>query len=1224
MQGLKTVTFFNTDRFPYSHININGNTMFVGTNGSGKTTTMRTLLTFYGSDKLGLNNRQTEEKAWSAYAYPHDNSYICYYYEGAQNNILLITYRTGNRINYRFSLLDVEDIETFLKGCFIDNDEFREPKDVFSLFKEKGIELSNRVSGLEKYTKILYGDTKGDLREFAKYTLLKCGRDYEQIPTVLSSIFLNSSLKSRDIDKVLAGSIDSYAQIDLEVLGDSINRVIDLKNTIVNFEKTEKEQLKVLSSYTKYHDLEKKASYHLKQLFAHYDRAKRELPILTEKLPGLLSSQEAKLKINESSRNTSIENLEKAHSSKVESKIKQDEAIVLKQQYSDGLILKKQVQVDKLPFYRDELSDDIELLNNLVGSKQDVSFGFDKRVLGLEKQCSDELNAEDSKTKASKFVHTEKIKELHASLKKEILSINTDSSTEKEVLVLLNKSLTKEVNELNVELRLLNSRNPFDDELREQTESVKTLAQELVNLKQEKDTLQDGVRANSIETEKLDKSIIRLGEDATTNLDIRLSPFLQQISEQKDLLNVDEETFLGFLRKNQHPKEDLLASLLKEKEILLNKELDPKIINSDYSLFGLEINEENLAHSNYSQESITLKIQNLDDAKEGVRKEVEDKLQEDINSLKNEIKTISAKSLKANERLGTVTQQILNETVRLERLKDDLREKLLLSTAKWDTAKKEAKEAFTTKTEEGSLASEKLSSFYDVLEEKRETSRTSTEKLVGVINTKIEEDEQESLNIKDKLSSKLKKDVNHINDEKEKALKEEGIDTVPFKSIETKIDSLKKQILKIEKDIPAVSRYVEDRIIIENIPVLNKILKGATTAHSNAVTSNDILIDRLDKEEATLTQRIKDVEEGIAKYRTEINDCDDKFLIRRERKEYGIANQISTTQCEKHLYLHGIELGAIEKDMNYPIEDIRIGMSNIISNINAEKEQFGLTMKASNTLDILGMAKDLKVFRDSNMLVSLKSLAATIFRDQCSSLNSAFGDIIKESDKVRVLINKIRANLSLAINDVAVLDKLDIKYSPYKSEILSLFESLNEIDLPIGDKNSLFWDGNSEAHIKAYDYLVEISDLLRLSNSKKITVLDTFETEFLYSQNGRVSQWVKARNSMGSNGTTIIVKTLIYVSLLDAVLKKASKDRNILVHVLLDEIGTLSQANMNAIISFANSMGINFTTAAPTSKTHRLYERTYYYQVNEKNKTSRSIVIEKKKPVRKTLEQIES
>jgi type IV secretory pathway ATPase VirB11/archaellum biosynthesis ATPase len=85
MRYLNKIVFINSAGISYADISIDGNVHFIGTQGVGKSTTLRAILFFYNADKLKLGIEKGK-RTFDEYYFPYGNSFIVY--EVARESVL--------------------------------------------------------------------------------------------------------------------------------------------------------------------------------------------------------------------------------------------------------------------------------------------------------------------------------------------------------------------------------------------------------------------------------------------------------------------------------------------------------------------------------------------------------------------------------------------------------------------------------------------------------------------------------------------------------------------------------------------------------------------------------------------------------------------------------------------------------------------------------------------------------------------------------------------------------------------------------------------------------------------------------------------------------------------------------------------------------------------------------------------------------------------------------
>lgn len=273
-------------------------------------------------------------------------------------------------------------------------------------------------------------------------------------------------------------------------------------------------------------------------------------------------------------------------------------------------------------------------------------------------------------------------------------------------------------------------------------------------------------------------------------------------------------------------------------------------------------------------------------------------------------------------------------------------------------------------------------------------------------------------------------------------------------------------------------------------------------------------------------------------------------------------------------------------------------LARLVSKIGSDKHVW-FTYKNKTISEIISSIESLKMFIQGGGISQTKELVAKSIKGIQSNISQRYGNLNTQSEKIKSSIDKISKRLSLAVREIPVLDDIGLRYVRSENRILSELQAISEIDIPYGDTKSLFSDpakSSKSTHL-ILDRFDKLLDYLKTEKDKEITVADTFSVEMTAVENGKSTGWIMARKQIGSEGTSVIVKTLLYVAMLDTVLSMTRKKTEANVHVLLDEIGKIDQRNMREVIKFANNTGILFLNAAPDVKIPAFYKCIYHYKI---------------------------
>ena len=209
MRYLNKIVFINSAAINYAEINIDGNVHFIGTQGVGKSTTLRAILFFYNADKLKLGIEKGK-RSFDEYYFPFGNSYIIYEVARETGPCCVLAFKSQGRVAFRF--ID----GAYDKSNFIGSDHKAMSWELArNTFPGHG-NYSRKIDRYEEYRDILYGNNKGLPAEFRKYALIE-SRQYKNLPRTIQNVFLNSKLEAEFIKQTIIMSLNEEdVKIDLD------------------------------------------------------------------------------------------------------------------------------------------------------------------------------------------------------------------------------------------------------------------------------------------------------------------------------------------------------------------------------------------------------------------------------------------------------------------------------------------------------------------------------------------------------------------------------------------------------------------------------------------------------------------------------------------------------------------------------------------------------------------------------------------------------------------------------------------------------------------------------------------------------------------------------------------------------------------------------------------------------------------------------------------------
>lgn len=1209
MNKLNKIFYFNNDPFRYGEIDTSGNTLLTGTNGAGKSTAMRSVLFFYGvknSSDLGLK-KSDGKKLWRDYFYPTENSYTFFQYTGLHHEMLVMTYRHKNKLLYRFIKLNSQDTLS-LKETVLESNKALMPKELLNLFTQKGYEVSEAITNAETYKAILYGQANSKTHpKFTQYALMKTQGDYNLIAKVLPEVFLNSSIRSRTIESAIANSYESDSDINLSQMHSQIIDTMKQYSSIVAFKDELPSRKKLEKELNQLTSQQERLFTSISNFMMSFNHYKSILPALHKKLE--LETQKNEQLCNDGQEHINKVNAERdkllGSSKKLDGQLESAEKIADKFKDKDmPSIIEK---VESLQEIEKLISNLQKQLDTITGEQGQITQKFSKLRENTRKESitriEKRVQAEDDKRAKS-----EKLKsELRETLKQDTKSIKLQF---KEKSVLLEKDV-KQAEERYTSAsntKLLLNINQFNQKLLAEELALQKNSEEIQNSKHALELNKSTITATIKDRELISQKISQINNESNRIYEEYKKHINLQIQEQEKLLSPSEGSLLSFIRSQGEEGYDSVITSITKDSVLLQSDLEPsdsKLGQNDF--FGITLKTENLKPSSYSLEYIKNTIASLVKKKEAKKESEEERIAPLLKELTRKENAKSQELLRLNEIGNRLESKLLSLESTNIKLQDSCVALSKSAKENFELAQQEVNAELAQSKKSLDLTKRLLNEHISALSDRLlEIEKNTDFQLQALEKDDLKRKEEYGL-FRKEMELQLTKTLQEIDELENTALSDEGIDKQKVISLKNNIKEQENAHKKISKFKQIADEYSYNKEIISSIPQLQAKVKEAAKQYRDA---NNYAVSEKQKQEALETKQNK----LVNALHTEIREAE--FQIN------GVQEKIEQ---------NGIEL---EKFDNNPLEfnlseDLRDDIHNIsnlqrlieksieeISKIvqRVESKLGEHFMDPNNAIfkfhkgyggdEIIAAAQDMISFAVDGRFDDAKILVARQIKMVYSIVSDNYLDLIKKSDNVSSLITKINKQLKTSIENIEIIRNIEMKYEPIIDPVLSALQEITSIDLPIGTQGSLFSTNNDSKTytqiLKAFEKLI---DSLSKDKRNKIGIVDTFEVQFRVNERGEDSGWVKSRETIGSTGTTIIVKSLTYIALLYTVLKIAKRDENSMFHVLLDEIGTLAQGNMRKIVEFANERNILFLNAAPDSKIPDKFKNIYYFKpIGKKSK----------------------
>ncbi len=1182
MDGLINLTLINSAKFDYADINLDGNTLFIGANGAGKTTLLRAVLFFYTGNSEGLGINSSKKTPFVDYYFPFENSYLVYTYKKSDKYILVFAYKDRNSLKFVFNLFN-----TFpkIKEIFIDSENRAKE---FSKIRETLKTISNSSDIIQsgaKYKEILYTKNNLKAREFSLFE----AKDYDSFVKSLTNIFINSKVDSEIIKKVIISSLELQSSIDIEQIQRYLLEFNKIHNDIKLFDKSKKSIEKLIFELKEYEEILALMKNNFKTLYSSKEALNIKLE--DEKNSLLL------LENNFSNLQNEFDKKSSDFSIKKDKKLK-EEAII--EDFLKNCNLKKE-------FYKKEnIFDKIDKYSKINEIKDDIARLKNRKDTLLNEHKSIEQDFENQKNSAkNSFVE----KNLEIERKESFLNIELEKK--KTEVILKTNSKKDEIKQKykESEIKNNNEQNRYEIQVLELKNKIKEQKNSLFVFSQEDVLIEQTNLKNSLELKiKDDKNFL---DNLQKSLEFEEKVYFTQKENLEKDYKKDFEYFnlkLKNILEILNPKDGSLVDIISKNSKNISSYLS--ILKDDFLKKDFNIDFELKEFKNMVFELDFKDFEFLDDNYEEKRKTIENDMKFLKNNFENSINSL-------NEDFTKKQAKLLKEKNRLNELIIDSEKSLTVTKTRIDNL-------LIEKSKEERLFKETCLSNITILESELTTLENKKLSLKQIV-LNLKHDEQNEVRIveneqnnrikilEEELNKHLKKYISErnnnslryelilkdIDNEYKKLLKDKNIDINELDLLKKQENELFNNLNEIESYLKIIISYEKDKQELfdledEKITLLNKINKGFNDSFKEyKLIENEFILNK------------NSIEDKIVKAKTLISEMKSKSneITRFENsgnfnryKSLGFVYETNNQIVDDIFYLvNSLENLKDKMESNYKnIEDKISKLDDIF---------YSETLGIKRELDAISSARNLERFYLDEIIEHKREFLGSNIQKIIKDIVDSYDKLLDSQGKIKKLIGKITKIFdSVQIN---VIDKLELRYQDSSHKIIEIFSQIKQEneEQAFGFSINLFNDTNRSS--KIIKLLIDLIEVIEQDSSKKVELEDSFILEFRVIENGNDSKWVSTLDMIGSNGTDVLVKSLLFLAMLQTFKEQITK-KDLVVQVVLDEVGILSQRYLKELIEFANRYGIYFVNGAPDEKLIGTYKRVNLIS----NKNSKSSLVE--------------
>ena len=1202
--GLKEIRFINSGHFPNESVIIDDFTLLLGSSGVGKTTVMSAICYFYTMDK---SKTRPLEKELSFYDWHLKGIYahLIYIYKNSIGKNALILSKDDGKVKHTF--INIHNYEEDISTLYLDSDK-------------RCLSLKEILANCAKKSLIFYKS-----ETVATFRKMMCRKSYRMLPNkdkpeldfsfydseesanifgkYLFNIYSNSSVRDKGIKDMLI-SLIGEKEYSLDIL-DFKNKLSEALKNVAHFELIKDRRERILKlddtviSYKALCDEIDNITFELETISYNKDRIKKviddnHLDLLTQqrinsdKKDELL--KEWKIKSNTYSTQISDLNIE----------IKTN-----KETYNN---FHEKYRIENLIIEQDRQSDYEKKLYELNIKVNAISSSIEE-LETKEKTQKQKANAliNDKKDNEKKELDFKK-----DNLTNEILQVSKNKEIDIEKGIL---SFDKELEIKNLEYSQLDKKISQDETALSympkqvlENSNTKKFKEEIERLSTLKTSIESQVKILNNEKEELEEEKEKSLKEINSKIQNELSEYIKIKDEFKskiDLLNtkldIGKNNLFGFLNKNEVPNKRKILALASDEVLFKESNFKFSLESSNDTFYGLKIDGdiEGLA-TKYDLET-------LENSKASLQKQRDELVARYNIRYKNSqenLKTISNKYQKSiqekSRAIYDLTPKIKDYEIKISNERKRLEDEII-------RLKEELDKNIIDKKEHLKKDKEQLSSLKEYLSNIKENRSN----FISEINKKYKEQEfrlnneldvcKQSINgINKKYAQEIEDSQNEIHNIYNEIKKKENIDTDELESLQRAIKQLDKSIKDINNNRALVRRYKD-----EVLPNYNKI-SFLTEQHDLIIKQRDKQKDYFEKEISILDDKLNDIKktmdmwknyaESFKNFELEILEydstknyeaySDDEIkLLLNSRKNINILERFKTLTNQQS-----------EKEKTIILETGKIIDGIPSDNMMKLKTKFDINSFEDNIEQYIVIAKSYADFIKTKFDIEGTSLqlhrlieAINDAVSKISHIKGTFNSIVKD-------VNKINRTIDNGIKNITVIDYIRLNFKDTgKDEIVTSIENIGDMlsaNMLIGYENSQRSEQVKNELVKiAYDLQIVLDKTFK----KNITVADISTLTFDVSENAQVTKGIATLDSVGSNGTSIMIKAIIYITLLRMVANKFTNSEDIKYHCIIDEIGQISADYFTELMKYARHLEFVFIngTAANDDDIIEAYPRIY-------------------------------
>ncbi len=1206
MRYLNKVIFINSARIRYAEINLDGNVHFIGTQGVGKSTLLRTILFFYNADTFGLGIPK-QKTSYTDYYFKDSNAYIIYEVVRDESKFCVVSYKSQHKVCFRFF-----DGEYNRKYFVSENGNVPDSWDGIAewLDQNKVFYTKRKIEEHKEYRDILYGNHDGKKSELKRYSILE-SKDYQYIAKTIQNVFLNSKMEAEFIKQTIIMSLDNDFSIDLKQHAHHLTgfeaQLSDIRKFKTPSATAQAESVSKL--YIAIKNQEREKIQLAKQLAWAVNKNEQEEPDLTNRLEKQ-KDHEAVLKTKLAKLTETFKSKEKKLLSEIsvyDDKLKTTKRLT--EEYQRKKIDQIIERVEKKATHEREQKRLLDEKALLTTEFKELAQRYQAMLDQLGNQLKEFINGQEAERNKFNSDFNTYQTEIRKSFDKQITDLRAEHQKEIENARKVWEEKKRYTKKLEIEREGMKHKRLFEEEINKLDSGIKTFGNAVRELtsqnehsKREIDTIQKNWELD-------EKELKKAYEREKERLDGQITEANAKISEIETYVENSKSSLYGWLAEHYPGWETTIGKVIDEKNVLFNTSLSPKLIDKTNNIYGVEID---LNEINKSVKTVADYEKEKDEVKEkieNIRKEISEltqKLERDKENLKRKYQPkIREKkdSIKENEYLIGQNQTKKDEaTVRRNEYSEEAENEKKLQLGKYELAIGEAVSAeLHAKEEVGRFESELARSIKNKESERDKKIKTEEQRVKGLlINV------EEEIKIESDASFKRKED---ILSQKQTEFSKKGADTQRLAEIDKKLETISAELQFIEDNRDTVSDYKKDKR-----DYLDRVEEFKNEKHK--------FEKQLEQEEQKYKQQKENIDEGLEVVLEMIRKLQkDLDLIKEDNEAFSnfkglsffktiqvyFSSIVDENETGKRVKILIDEINDLENQkLRTKKDDLRSTITDFLGKFN-DDNVFKFKKQLTDDKSFLDFALMLSDFIEEKKIDRIEKEVNERFALIVSTIATQTTSLVSNSGEIQKVIVKINDDFDKK-NFVGVIKKIELKVDDSKNEIVQLLVMIKNYNdenvMELGQANLFSGESQEKKNKDAVDLLKQFAKKIGELKRDFILLSDSFELKFRIIENDNDSGWVEKLANVGSDGTDVLVKAMLNIMLLNVFKEGASKKfKDFQLHCMMDEIGKLHPNNVRGILQFARDRNIRLISGSPIENDALAFDHIYKLSKDEKSIT---------------------